>query len=179
MSMSKKAAFVDTMKQGISNIGSKMNQGFQGMQNAFSKPNRQKFWHEFKGGDVRNLDKQIKGLNDQANINGHSTYISASKRFRGWGIVPGHENYRNQQVQKDPTQQSIYKTMAAKQEERKAASKLTNRARLKVGGGVLAGAGLVAGGIALKKAHDKKKAEIIELAKKYLLAAQAEEEEND
>ena len=45
---------------------------------------------------------QIKGVTHNANQVGHEAYTAASKKFRGWDVVPGHETYRMKQVFANP-----------------------------------------------------------------------------
>lgn len=117
------------------------------------------FLHDLKGQEVRDLDNQIKDVTHSANQVGHEAYTAASKKFRGWDVVPGHESYRMKQVFANPEYSDLADRMIKLQEERKAYSQRTNRARVKAGVAVAGTAALIGGGIALKKYHDKKKAE--------------------
>lgn len=157
-----KTAFANNFKAKLSTFGNKVSTVAGNVGNTIQNQWQTKakpFLHDLKGQEVRDLDNQIKGVTHNANQVGHEAYTAASKKFRGWNVVPGHESYRMKQVFANPEYSDLADRMTKLQEERKAYSQRTNRARVKAGVAVAGTAALIGGGIALKKYHDKKKAE--------------------
>ena len=155
-----KTAFANNFKAKLSTFGNKVSTVAGNVGNTIQNQWQTKakpFLHDLKGQEVRDLDNQIKDVTHNANQVGHEAYTAASKKFRGWNVVPGHEKYRMNQVFANPEYSKLADQMTALQEKRKAYSQRTNRARVKAGVAVAGTAALIGGGIALKKYHDKKK----------------------
>ena len=130
--------FFDNLRTGLSNM----------------RQNAVQTLADARGTQVKALDNKLKGLNNTANNYAQKAYTRGSRYWKGIAS----ENVRNNNAYWDPKVTKLKNTMAGIQEQRKAASKARNAARMKIGL-PLAVAGVAAGGAAYLGYRNKKKQE--------------------